>query len=162
MAFISVTPSTAGTVLKTVAFTSDGLTSAVASAKYSVSPPNDSSNRMESESRLAGEATASNYMLASYQTVDNAGRTLRASAVRPDRASSRIATSGRALMTGSKYMLTSYQTEGDTRTVSSPSAVIPDRSTTTASTSSSTTPMNVYLYAGDQIIENVTMGYFYY
>jgi RHS repeat-associated protein len=64
-------------------------------------------------------------------------------------------------MTGSKYMLASYQTEGDTRTVSSPSAVTPDRSTT-ASTSSSTTPINVYLYAGDQIIENVTMGYFYY
>jgi RHS repeat-associated protein len=64
-------------------------------------------------------------------------------------------------MTGSKYMLASYQTEGDTRTVSSPSAVTPDRSTTT-STSSSTTPINVYLYAGDQIIENVTMGYFYY
>jgi RHS repeat-associated protein len=35
-------------------------------------------------------------------------------------------------------------------------------STTTTNTASSTTPIAVYLYAGDMIIENVTAGYFYF
>ena len=63
---------------------------------------------------------------------------------------------------GSNYILASYQTGGDTGTVSSASAVSPHTTTTAPTTTSSTTPLNVYLYAGDQIIENVTMGHFYY
>ena len=59
-------------------------------------------------------------------------------------------------------VLASYQTGGDTGTASSASAVSPHTTTTAPTTTSSTTPVNVYLYAGDQIIENVTMGHFYY
>jgi hypothetical protein len=38
-----------------------------------------------------------------------------------------------------------------------------DEMTSESSTSANgPAPMNVYLYAGDQIVENVTLGYFYY
>ena len=120
---------------------------------------------------MAAEKAGSSPMLASYKGGDNARRALRASALSPATTSrTPAATRGRAPGSASNYMLASYagprQASFGTKAALRPPAMrtlsMMTSQSATANAVSSSVPMAVYLYAGDQIIENVTSGYFYY